>query len=209
MNAKFAALLMLLLLVARAGATDVSPATLPATLPAKLWVTDLPSVLNANPRNHLIVGRSNQPALSADEAETMARRDAAGQIAQSMIGNANRANAAIWIDSSIRRGDWIVDRQIESTVRPYGTIWRAALLINADPRELDGLVHQMQDAQNQQRTHRTAAVAISVVWLMAISMVYTLINWLTRGYFRGRLALVSVVLAAAGVFGVAQTLWRV
>jgi hypothetical protein len=197
--------LLILAIVTCVARTDAASTTAVAD---KLWATDLPAFLNDHPRQHWIVGRSDQPALSAIEAETAARRDAAQQIADTLgaskYGRMSARQATDWIAATVERGSWIVDRQIDATERPYGTIWRAAILVDADPKALDALATRMQDARVRQHAHAAAAVVIGIVWLMAVSFGYLLLNWLTRGYFRGRLALVSVVMIVAGFVGIAQ-----
>jgi hypothetical protein len=193
--------LLILVIVTGVARADAASTTAVAD---KLWATDLPAFLNDHPRDHWIVGRSDQPALSAAEAETAARRDAAQQIADVLGASRYGRMSAGSITAAIERGSWIVDRQIDATERPYGTIWRAAILVDADPKALDALATRMQDARFRQRAHVAVGVVGGVVWLMAVSFGYMVLNWLTRGYFRGRLALVSVVMIAAGVVAIAQ-----
>ena len=115
----FVAIVTALLLTptAHASETTTSSAT-------KLWTTDLPAFLSERPGNW-VVGHSIDPALSAIEAESLARRDAAGPLFDKLRLRLPRSS---WpallkrIDATLAAGDWVVDRQIESDVRPYGTI---------------------------------------------------------------------------------------
>jgi len=210
MNIRFTALLFVTMFVAQASrAIAATPEdSAPATQPTKLWMSDLPAFLNEHPREHWVVGRSDRAALSAAEAESAARDDAARQIADSLgtarLGRTSPVLAAGSIAAALERGSWVVDRQIDANERPYGTIWRAGILVDANPGALDALVRRMENARIRERAHAAAAVVISVAWLSTVSFGYMLLNWLTRGYFRGRLALVSVVMIAAGIAGIAH-----
>jgi hypothetical protein len=168
---------------------------------AKLWMTDFPAFVNEHPGGHWIVGQTTEPALSAEEAESTAEADAAGEIAD--ILNCDGESRAMIVTSL---GDWIVDRQIDSTEHPYGTIWHAAILIDATSGKLDDLSKQIQFAQRRQHLRAALLAAVSVAWLTAVGLCYLLINWMTRGYFRGRLAVASLVLIFVGIFGAVHLL---
>jgi hypothetical protein len=168
---------------------------------AKLWMTDFPAFVNDHSTGHWIVGQSTEPALSAEEAESTAEADAAGKIAD--ILNCDSESRAT-IAASL--GDWIVDRQIDSTDHPYGTIWHAAILINATSGKLDDLSKQIQLAQRRRHLHTALTAAVSAVWLAAVGLCYLLINWMTRGYFRARLVMASLILILVGIFGAVHLL---
>jgi hypothetical protein len=170
---------------------------------AKLWMTDFPAFVNDHPSGHWIVGQSTEPALSAEEAESTAEADAAGKIAD--ILNCDSESQAM-IVASLARRDWIVDRQIDSTQHPYGTIWHAAILIDATGGKLDDLSKQIQFAQRRQHLHTAFLAAVSAAWLTAVGLCYLLINWITRGYFRGRLVMASLILILVGIFGAVHLL---
>jgi len=171
---------------------------------AKPWIADFPAFVNDHPTGHWIVGQSTEPALSADEAESMARSDAAEKIAQ--VLNCDGGESQAIIVSSLARSDWIVDRQIDSTEHPYGTIWHAAVLIDATGGRLDDLSRQIQFAVRRQHLHAAFLLAVSIGWLTVIGLCYLLINWITRGYFRGRLVMASLILILVGIFGAAHLL---
>ena len=167
---------------------------------AKQWATDLPAFLNEHPREHWIVGRSTAAALSAVEAEAAARHDAAEQIAD-VIGP---HTAVARIDAAVRNGDLVVDRQVDAVERPYGTIWRAAVLVDADPKKIDALRAHLQRDVAQHRAAATIALGAASAWMVVVCMGYLLLNWLTRGYFRWRLVIASILLIAAGFVGAAH-----
>jgi hypothetical protein len=169
----------------------------------KLWMTDFPAYVNQHPAGHWIVGQTTEAALSAEEAESMAETDAAEKIAG--VLNCSGESKGM-ITASLARGDWIVDRQIDSTQRPYATIWRAAILINATPGKMDDLSQQIQSASRRGHLHLALQAAVSTAWLTAVGICYLLINWMTRGYFRFRLAVTSLALIVVGIFGAVHLL---
>jgi hypothetical protein len=170
---------------------------------AKLWMTDFPTYVNDHPTGHWIVGQTTEPALSAEEAESMAQADAAEKIAGLLnCGGENKG----MIVASLEQNDWIVDQQIDSTQRPYATIWRAAILIDATPQKLDDLSRQIQSVSRRQHLRAAFVIAASSAWLTVVGLCYLLINWLTRGYFRFRLVLTSVILIVVGIFGAVHLL---
>ena len=175
-----------------------------ATSSSKVWATDLPAFLSERPGDW-IVGHSTDPALSANEAESFARRDAAGPLFDKLRLRLPRSS---WpdllkrIDATLAAGDWVVDREVESDVRPYGTIWRAAVLVDATPERTNRLVRDVERERRQQRERAVAGTAGAIVIAFVVGAVYLMLNWLTRGFFRGRLLTASVLILASGICGI-------
>jgi hypothetical protein len=94
---------------------------------------------------------------------------------------------------------WIVDRQLESVERPYGTIWSEAILVDASPKKLDGLSKRLQSSLRREQEKRVIAGVGSSVLLVIVSLGYIVLNWLTRGYLRFRLAMTSLLIAGGGI----------
>ena len=195
------------LLVAFSGAqarADVS-----TTGPSKVWVTELPAFLNATPGNW-IVGRSTAVALSAAEAESRACQDAAAALVEKLRPQLSRPSdapgLARQVQAALARGDLIVDRQVVSHDRPYGTIWSAAVLIDASARKLDPLLQQLERSARHDRIRTFAAVTGAAVLAGGVGIAYLLLNALTRGFLRFRLALASVLIIAVGIVGIAGLL---
>src|SRR5439155_21180356 len=99
------------------------------TAPSKLWATDLPAFMNDRPGNW-IVARSEKPALSAQEADLLARSEAAKELVPIVVARLTQPidakTVATRIEASLFHDNWVADRQIEISERPYGTIWTAA-----------------------------------------------------------------------------------
>ena len=168
----------------------------------KRWVSDLPGFINENPSRQWVVGQSTQPALSATEAETLARRDAAAALVpllQPRVRGVSEIDLRRQIEASLAREQMIVDRQVESVERPYGTIWRESILIDASPKKLDELARRMQSVVRSGERRRAAAIGGGTFLSLIVGVVYLFLNWITRGYFRARLAMASMTAIALGI----------
>ena len=172
---------------------------------SKLWASDLPAFLNDRPGNW-IVARSEKPALSAQEAESLARRDAAHAIAPLLRAQTTGPIDETRIEAALQRDHWIADRLIEKSARPYGTIWSAAILVDASPAKIDSLVHQLEAQARRQHARQVAGAFAIMIITALVGSVYCLTNWLTRGFFRGRLAIVSFLIIASATAGVVHLL---
>jgi hypothetical protein len=198
--------MMMMLLPVALRAAD-APATASSS-PPKLWATDLPAFLNDRPGDW-IVGHSTDPALSAAEAESFARRDAAGPLFEKLRARLSRENGSALlkrIEAALAAGDWVADRQIVAEVRPYGTIWSAAVLIDASPQRRDRIIRDVERETRQQRERAFAGTAGITTIAVVVGSCYVFLNWLTRGFFRGRLLTISALLITTGIFGIALLL---
>ena len=182
-----------------------SAAAAPTTAPAKLWASDLSQYLNKHP-GQWIVAQSEKPALSADEAEAQARHQAAESIAKLIAPRIAGGVAVSAVEASLLRDGWIIDRQIEANERPYGTIWSAAILVDASPQKLDALTRQLDRQTHQKNARLVACVFALMIFSAIVGCVYMFLNWLTRGFFRGRLAIASFLVVADALFGVVHLL---
>ena len=177
-----------------------------STAPAKTWATDLPAFLNERP-GEWIVGHSIDPALSAAEAESFARRDAAGPLFDKLKSRQPRSNWSALlkrVEATMAAGDGVVDRQIVSNVRPYGTIWSAAVLVDASPQRHERLVREVERESRKRHERAAAGMAGATVIVVVVAAFYLGLNWLTRGFFRGRLLMISALVVTTGICGIAH-----
>jgi hypothetical protein len=183
-------------------AVDVDQAAT-KTAATKPWLSDFAGFVSAHPNGHYLVAQSGKPAISAAEAQTGARQCAvealAGQVQARVHGQISMKDVRRHVDASLVGDGWIVDRQLESVERPYGTIWREAILIDASPKKLDALSNRLQSIVRQQQQKRVLAGVGGSVLLVVVSLGYIVLNWLTRGYLRLRLAMTSLLIAGGGI----------
>jgi hypothetical protein len=207
---KLSMLLFLLTLSATITNGIAAHATTATTAPTKLWADDLPSFLNQNSRGRWIVGTSQQPALSAEEAETFALRDAAESLAPVIqIRLTRRMNDSALrqqIQSSLRQSGWIKDRSVTQTQRPYATIWSEKVLVDASEPKLQALTSQLDQSIRRERGRRNLGVVSGTLLFVIVALGYASMNWFTRGYFRGRLVMLSALALAAGLMTITHLL---
>jgi hypothetical protein len=183
------AALLMLLSVGRAGANEAvikAPA-------GKPWLDDYGAFASANAGERWVVGRSTGPCLSEQEAADEAARDAVGQVYDRMVrkGMVRRAGDEAWVRARLMRemavGDLIADRAVVRNERPYGEIWSEAILVKASDRRFAGVVRELEARQRVRHAVMRGAVGAGFVVMVVIALAYVVVNWLTRGYFRGRL----------------------
>jgi len=170
----------------------------------KLWATDLPAFLNERP-GEWVVGHSSEPALSAAEAESFARRDAARPLFDKLRLRLPRSSWPVLrtrVEATLASDDWVGDRHITSQVRPYGTIWSAAVLIDASSARRDRLVKEIERETRQQHERAVAGTAGAATIAVIVGFCYVTLNWLTRGFFRGRLMMISLLIVTSGICGI-------
>ena len=58
----------------------------------------------------------------------------------------------------------------------------------------------------RERFNVVAGMTGAIVLAAVVTFFYLVLNWLTRGFFRGRLALASALIVAIGIIGIAGML---
>jgi len=107
----------------------------------------------------------------------------------------------------------ILDRFVQPLKRPYGTVYRSALLVTADRITINRLHQDLQkaiaDGQLVREARRrelfwTAASALGLA--LVVFLLYALLNAGTKGYFAWPLRIVSVL--ALAVFYLGAMYWK-
>src|SRR5687768_13306138 len=136
-------IVVLMILISSAASAPAAPAAAPG---GKLWASDFAAFVNANPKGRWIVAHSTTPGISADEAEASARACAVEalvpQVRSRVSGRIDLKDLRRIIDGSLGEGGSIVDRHVQADERPYGTIWRESILVDASPRKLDEMARR-------------------------------------------------------------------
>lgn len=186
--------------------TAIAPATTAPT--TQQWVSDFPAFLRDNGSREWIVGRSQTPAVSEQEAFDQARSNAASQLRKllraTLTPSLFKSEGEAWIKDRVAReftlGNIIVERAATKTHRPYADIWSAAVLVDTSPDRL-GPIARDYDAWRHNRAATARSTGFSLVGLsLAILAIYCVMNALTRGYFRGRLRAGASLTLALGTF---------
>jgi hypothetical protein len=201
MNTTHAATLILALLLAGVASAQ----TAPSTAPVKPWLKDFKSYSRTH-RGNWLVAHSVQPALTAEEAMADARREAARGLAIQIQPRMGNTVSDPWLrnqlEASLMAGNWIEDQQVTASDRPYGTIFSASLLINTAPRNFNRILADLQLATTRERSRLARVAGLCAILTLAIACLFLIVNSATHGFLRFRLALISLVLIATGIFGI-------
>jgi len=99
----------------------------------------------------------------------------------------------------MKADDLVVDQFAQRFARPYGDVWSASILAEVSSRRLDALAHQYAAQVQISHVHRVRAIAAGGALIVALWLLYTAANAVTRGYYAARLRVATVFLAAAGL----------
>ena len=187
----------------------------------KLWIDDYVAYVNSQKRQNRdgrppghtpVVGHCRQVALSPEEAQDRALRDAAGQIYDrmkarlhpSLRGADERARIVADMVAEMAGGRYVLDAYSAFDRRHYGVIWSHSVLVDASSNRIASLVDR-HNGRVRERKANAARTFASVVGLsILILLTYAGVNAWTKGYFRGRLR-AGAVLALVG--GWAVLMW--
>ena len=169
----------------------------------KPWVESFDTFVSENPDTNYVVGYSSSLCNNEHEAKLSALQDAQSKSRFSHAG----------VEYPLIGESNVVDRFAQRVSRPYGDVWREAVLLEVPPNALAVAIDELHRAD--QRRRHASAVEASVVWMriigfMLISLVTLAVcgalNWLTQGYYRTRVAVWALgFVGAMGIFAVFAT----
>ena len=154
----------------------------------KPWVDAFDRFVSTYPRRRFVVGYSS----SVQSSETEARKSAMSDLrrkAEIDYGN---------LSYNLAREPYVVDRFAQKLERPYGAVWREAVLLEVTHRALQ----DARDARPSLMVRRESGprgmwlvVSLALIASLAVTLC-VLLNWITEGYYQGRLVM------ACGLLGV-------
>jgi hypothetical protein len=169
----------------------------------KPWAEDLSTFAAADRTRLWIVGHSDRPCATREEASRAARADAARQLASLVQGRlpggrgvgrplGDRADAALAGER------FVADRLTRRFHREYGDVWHEAILVDASPANLQALADETAGLVRARRASFIARVASGAAMVAVIFIVYVVVNAFTKGYFVWRLrAATALILVVA------------
>ncbi len=189
----------------------------------KPWVDNLylsKSVLR-DQRRQRVVAHSTRPCTDPAEAEAQALENAVRCLAPKVrhrlreelakdrflraVGqdDADTAIASESILTTIRAelltSRLVTDRFVQSFDRPYGRVWRQAILIDISPHRFEQLVLACERSiQARQASWRNTALSIGALFVL-ICVVYGFLNAATKGYFTWSLRVAALGTVVLGV----------
>jgi hypothetical protein len=166
---------------------------------SKLWVEDFPKFVNENPQHNWLLAQSPEPCLSVDEAMQRALSQAASQVVSTTGFSVHGADQPMVL-KHLEDCGLIQDRFVQKFSRPYGDVWRASLLIDASPKNMDRLNKAITEELTGTKRELRNMIFSTLGLLAVIIGVYYLMDAVTRGYFKTRLRIITVLMAIVGVF---------
>lgn len=191
----------------------------------KLWLTD-PQMYQAFERDRAVfrcVGRSPGLWATQDQALEEAMSDAADDLADQVErhmpsrrrpGHVDRA----WLRQELRarlqqgslareptaRGPQVrleplvQDRFVQQFDMPHARVWRAAVLVEASPAQVEALSRVMEDRLEQRHVRGATRWGSVAGLILLIVVVYLFLNAATKGYYTWALRGAAVVLFVVG-----------
>ena len=162
----------------------------------KPWVDGFDRFIASYPKRRFVVGYSQHFENSEQAAKLSAIEDAMRQSAIELNGE-----RVTLIDER-----HVIDRFAQQIDRPYGDVWRQAVLIELpDDHAIAATAH----SQNTQARHafqswlalRFSQTTILIALVVLTVMLCKGLNWITQGYYRPQVVLVCVGAAALCMLG--------
>lgn len=182
----------------------------------KSWSDDFDRWRNTHRNGSWVLGESDD--LCPDRAQSIdqAKRNAALRLREPMFlellklpGNQSDCISRLeelnrWLDDeSFRRmkaGDFETDVFTQEFKRPYGSVWRSAVLVHVTPEKAGAILATFRSQRGAQRETMLRTLASAVGLSVLILAVYGFLSAATRGYYAWSVRLATVVLAVVGVW---------
>ena len=180
-------------------------ASIKADFVEKPWIEDFSGFLNTKPNSRFIIAKSADSCMTQAEANRQAVENACAQVTK-MLDQVSRRLSKIPVpftlpvnSDDILKGDFILDRFVQSFKGTAGRIWRQALLIDASAEKLAELARR-KVVMARARKMTWARMSLSIVGLLVlITVVYTFLNAATKGYYVWSLRVAGIVLALTAI----------
>jgi hypothetical protein len=181
----------------------------PLAIDQKDWVDDQ---VSGRLHEGLIVVGSEQLASSVAEAMEQSSKAASELLLPALVATVKvslhvpvrPSDAAIegrvrqHLESALK-GPLLRDRFAQQLSRPYGTVWREARLVSADVDQLMPIVDRTVRELFAEQSMRFSQAAALVLFLGVLTLIYYLLDWITRGYNRRRITVALSIVAVGGV----------
>lgn len=177
----------------------------------KPWLTATSEFLSVRHGTTYQVVRCRELASSSGQATRDVLEQAANQLGHLIDPRENQRlsrPASLLMLEQLEAGNYIADRFVQKLKRPYGDVYREAILLDIGSSNLREMIQvaMSEAAAHQAATELRSAGRISgglglLVVLGALTGLYLLLNWLTKGYYRGPLTVAVCVLGSGAIVG--------
>ncbi len=97
-------------------------------------------------------------------------------------------------------GNMLADRFAQRFDRPYGTVWREAVLIDASPKRIEEIARSLVQGVDSRVASKRGALLSYIAMFGLVLGTYVFLNMATKGYYAGALRFVAVVGVVVVVF---------
>jgi len=180
----------------------------------KPWVDDFDEFVNSNRGNGIVFdGRSGRLAMTQMEARGAALDDAVSMLTplamevlkaqnQLLVQSPDEREIAGRLKKELLAGELVVDSFSQQLTHPMGNLWREAVLVRVDYPWLERVFsNYLQQRQDEQRGRLSLGAALTLL-VIGIVVLHGLLNWITKGYHRKSVGMLSGLFAVVGVLDV-------
>lgn len=177
----------------------------------KPWVGNFDEFVNSNQRLGIAIdGRSGRLATSAEDARKAAIDDAVNMLAplatevlkaqdRWLVQTPNEAEIAERLKKELQAGQLVVDRFTQQLGHPMGNFWREAVLVQVEYSWLERVFSNYLRERQQEQQDRLSLGAALALLIGGVIALHALLNWVTKGYHRKSVGVLSGLLAIGGV----------
>ncbi len=182
----------------------------------KPWNDDFDRWRNTHEPGSWVLGESENFCPDRAQSIDQAMRDAASRLREPVSrqlmqlsgrrGDWLRRQQDVyhWLDDEgyrrLRAKDFQTDVFTQEFKRPYGSVWRSAVLVHVPPVKAETLLDAYRQEIGAQRASWFRTLLSAVGLFVLIAAVYGFLSAATRGYYVWSVRLATVVLAAVGAW---------
>jgi hypothetical protein len=183
---------------------------------SKPWRDDFDRWRNSHEPTSWVLGESEDFCPSRQESVDQAMRNAVSHVrepvSRQLLQSAKQqpdwlrrqADLYRWLDDEayrrLKAGDLRSDTFTQEFKRPYGSVWRSAILVHVPPEKAKSMLEAYQSQAEVQRASWLRTAMSGAGLLALIVVVYLFLNMATRGYYVWSVRLATAVLAVFGVW---------
>ncbi|MEM9645498.1 MAG: hypothetical protein AAF989_10930, partial [Planctomycetota bacterium] len=145
---------------------------------SKTWVTDITRFRNENVDRRFAVGYSDEFTSSESQARTNA---------------ISLAKSTFRIGRHGQHDVPIIDTFSQKLTRPYGTVWRSAVLLDVSDNVIGPILQTQAARQRFDNRQRLSATTGLLILLGSTALIAVTLNSITQSYFRGTITIIGVV----------------
>lgn len=180
----------------------------------KPWVDDFDEFVNSSRGNGIVLdGRSGRLAMTQMEARGAALDDAVSMLTplavevlkaqkQLLVRTPDEAEIAARLKKELLAGQLVVDSFSQQLGHPMGNVWREAVLVRVDYPWLERVFSTYLLQRQKVQRDRLSLGAALLLLTVGIVVIHGALNWITKGYHRKSVGMLSALFGIVGVLAV-------